>query len=194
MATCRFFLLVVQPFQLYLPSELIPLLVATTHRTDDWVSVSPDGVVSVIETPATEKERLFSTAYDYCVTNWCQDSSNSLFTLRESEVFVYINICDEPYDGGIEEAVNNVIDDPNHYLSNVCTFNDYIDNSKAVLDLTCVVDGLCGDIHDAYSARDDLNEMKSKRDQLITDHQRHPPVVSATNQQNSHHHKLNRSI
>jgi len=173
--------------QVYLPDsfrdgETLLGLLGTPNgdMTDDWVSVSPEGVVSVIETPSTEKARLFSTAYDYCVTNWCQDSSNSLFTLRESEEFVDINKCDEPYNGDIEESVNNLIGDPilNQDLYDSCTYFDYTDNSKPVLELSCIVDGLCGDIHDAYSARNDLSEIKSKREQLLIyqSQYEHPPV------------------
>jgi hypothetical protein len=120
-----------------------------TFRTDDWVA--SDG--SSIEAPATEIDRLFSTAYDYCVDNWCiQESGDSLFTLRSGETFDDVNQCGEAYSRDIETAVQDLIDDPNinQYLYSFCS-----NNELSTLSLSCVVDGICGDIGDASAALND---------------------------------------
>ena len=118
-----------------------------TTRTDDWVA--SDG--SSIEAPATEVDRLFSTAYDYCVANWCiQESGDSLFTLRSGETFDDVNQCGEAYSGNIETAVQDLIADPNinQYLKNICSNDGW-----SALSLSCLVDGLCGGgNNDAYAA------------------------------------------
>lgn len=101
-------------------------------------------------------DRIFSTAYDYCVENWCvQASTDSLFRLRDGETFDMINKCGLPYSGAdIESAVQDIVNNPsvNQVISNICM----ADNSgSTILSLSCVVDGLCGAISDAYAAIND---------------------------------------
>jgi hypothetical protein len=120
-----------------------------TTRTDDWVA--SDG--SIIEAPAAEVDRLFSTAYDYCVTNWCiQESGDSLFTLRSGETFDDVNQCGVTYSNDTETAAQHFIANPsiNQNLYNVCS-----NNELSTLSLSCVVDGICGDIDDASAALND---------------------------------------
>lgn len=107
----------------------------THHRTDDWRAPNGD----VIPAPTTDAERLFSTAYNYCVTNWCVDNSgDSLFTYGSGESFEDIHKCDVPFSSVVEQAVN----DPPQDLADACGGN-----------LVCLVDGLCGDITDAVAAK-----------------------------------------
>ncbi len=139
------------------------------HRTDDWMSKPLDGASTIIPPPASDQERLFSTAYNYCVTNWCQDSSKSLFTLRYDENFEEINKCDAPYVIEMESAVIDLVNDPsiNQDLHDICTYYDYNDNGKPVVDFACVVDGLCGDTIDAHTARNDMQDIINTRDQML---------------------------
>jgi hypothetical protein len=130
-------------------SHSMVMFLQHTTRTDDWVA--SDG--SIIEAPAAEVDRLFSTAYDYCVTNWCiQESGDSLFTLRSGETFDDVNQCGEAYSRDIETAVQDLIADPNinQYLYSFCS-----NNELSTLSLSCVVDGICGDIGDASAALND---------------------------------------
>ena len=116
------------------------MLSTYSFRTDDWRASNGD----VISPPATEAESLFSTAYSYCVTNWCvNDASNSIFTYGAGESFDSINQCDVPFSNDVEDAVLDLVNNPslNQDLSNACGTS-----------LVCLVDGICGDISDAVVA------------------------------------------
>jgi len=120
----------------YRPGETILGLLGTPNgnMADDWRT--PDG--TIITAPTTDKERLFSTSYNYCVENWCiKDSANSIFTYRPGESFDDINKCDADYSDDIELSVA----DPPQELLDVCGSS-----------IACIVDGLCGDITDARKA------------------------------------------
>lgn len=114
----------------------------STHfgRTDDWRN--SDG--EIIPAPTTEADSLFSTAYSYCVENWCiGDASDSLFTYGSSESFVEINRCGVSFSSEVEDAVLNIVENPsvNQELSDACDYS-----------LVCLVDGVCGSITDAVEA------------------------------------------
>jgi hypothetical protein len=111
-----------------------------SNRTDDWRA--PNG--NVIPPPATDAESLFSTAYSYCVDNWCAgDVSESLFTYGSGESFQDMNKCDVPFSSEVEVAMQEIVDDPtvNPDLSAVCEGS-----------LPCLIDGVCGGITDAIEA------------------------------------------
>lgn len=132
------------------------------------MSKPSNGASTVISPPTSDQERLFSTSYNYCTTNWCQDSSNSLFTLKSGEIFDDINKCAAPYVDSVEAAVSSLVSDPtiNQELYDICTYYDNYGSGKQSLDLTCVVDGLCGDTNDARNARYDRQDIESTNDQL----------------------------
>ncbi len=137
-------------------------------RTDDWMSKPSNGASTIISPPTSDQERLFSTSYNYCTTNWCQDSTNSLFTLRSDESFDDINKCATPYIDVVETAVSSLVNDPtiNQELYDICTKYDNYGIGKQSLDLSCVVDGLCGDTNDAQNARNDRQDIESTHDLL----------------------------
>lgn len=132
------------------------------------MSKPSNGASNIIPPPTSDLERLFSTSYNYCTTNWCQDSSNSLFTLRSDEIFDDINKCAAPYVDTVEAAVSSLVSDPiiNQELYDICTYYDNYGNGELNLDLTCVVDGLCGDTNDARNARHDRQDIESTNYQL----------------------------
>jgi hypothetical protein len=120
----------------------MPPLYYLSDRADDWRAPNGD----ILSPPATDAERLFSTAYSYCVENWCvNDVSESLFTYGtgEGESFEDLNKCDVLFSSEVEDAVQAIVDDPtaNQELSDAC------DGS-----LSCLVDGVCGSIEDARQA------------------------------------------
>jgi len=101
---------------------------------DDWIQ--PDG--TPLPPPASDEERLFSSAYDYCTTNWCvSNAADSIFEYGTGELFSSIYQCDAPYSGDIESQVEN----PPFELVLICGTS-----------LACLVDGLCGDATDAEQA------------------------------------------
>lgn len=155
------------------------LMLFLSTRGDDWVSISPEGTVNIIQAPATEQDRLFSTAYNYCVTSWCQDEPNSLFKLRSGETFDFINKCDVAYSGNIEATVRSIADNPsqNQVVSDICKRND--DFGELDLDLSCVVDSLCGDVSDAHNAMNDASDLINKRNQVLK-YSQYPSLVSKT--------------
>jgi hypothetical protein len=90
-----------------------------SDRADDWRAPSGD----MLPHPATDAERLFSTAYSYCVDNWCAgDASESLFTYGSGESFQDLNKCDVLFSSEVEDAVQEILDDPtaNQVLSDAC--------------------------------------------------------------------------
>jgi hypothetical protein len=120
----------------------MPLNYYFSNRTDDWRTPTGD----IVPAPATDAESLFSTAYSYCVDNWCAgDVSESLFTYGSGESFQDINKCDVPFSSEVEVAVQEIVDDPtvNQDLSAACGGS-----------LPCLVDGVCGGIADAIEALD----------------------------------------
>jgi len=109
--------------EIYLPAtfrsgETILGLLGTPNgdSSDEWRR--PNG--TTISAPSTEDEKIFGTAYDYCVENWCIDiSANSMFTYGTGESFADISKCDLPYDPTIENLVKN----PPPELAAVCGNN-----------------------------------------------------------------------
>lgn len=108
--------------------------------SDDWRAPNGD----VLTGPVTDAERLFSTAYSYCVENWCvDDGADSLFAYGTSESFNEINKCGVPFSSQVEDAVLDLVENPalNQELSDACGSS-----------LVCLVDGVCGSITDAVEA------------------------------------------
>jgi von Willebrand factor type D domain len=104
---------------------------------DDWVA--PNG--TSLSPPQDEEDSIFSSAYNYCTSNWCvRNAVDSIFTYRSDESFAAIFGCDEDYGEEIETAVANAGSD----LVAIC--GD---------DLICLVDGICGDLNDAQTVLQD---------------------------------------
>ena len=116
------------------------------HRSDDWRASNG----TVISGPKTEEERLFSTAYEYCTSNWCiNDEEDSIFTYGAGESFGDINRCNLPYISKIETQVAN----PPQELVDICGSS-----------VACLVDGLCGDTTDAAETLANENMFKDKQE------------------------------
>jgi hypothetical protein len=112
-------------------------LYSSMFSSDDWRAPNGD----ILPAPANEAERLFSTAYSFCIENWCvQDAAESLFKYRTSESFSEINKCGVPFSSQVEDAVLDLVENPalNQELSDACGSS-----------LICLVDGVCGSITDA---------------------------------------------
>jgi hypothetical protein len=103
---------------------------------------------TILQAPTSDAERLFSTAYNYCVDNWCaQTVGESLFTYGTGESFDAINKCDVDFSSAVETAVNDQ-QSLDQDLVTACGGN-----------LICLVDGLCGDIADALAAMGNQEEI-----------------------------------
>jgi hypothetical protein len=125
------------------------------HRTDDWRTPSGE----VLQAPATEAESLFSNAYSYCVENWCVDEDiDSLFTYGLGESFQEINHCDVSFTSEVEDAVLNLVEQPN---SNQQELADACGGS-----LICLVDGVCGSISDAVQALANEQEIVETQEEV----------------------------
>lgn len=115
----------------------------------------PNG--TIITAPTSDFERLFSTAYQYCVENWCaKTASESLFVYRDGESFDAINKCNTSFSNDVEVAVIEQ-DSLDQGLVNVCGGS-----------LVCLVDGLCGDIADALSAIGNEQEITTMQEEAKT--------------------------
>ena len=131
------------------------LLHTYSRRADDWRN--PNG--EIIPPPTTDAESLFSSAYSYCVENWCiSDASNSLFTYGSYESFSEISKCGVPFSSEVEDAVLNIVENPsiNQDLSDVCGDS-----------LVCLVDGVCGGIADAADAKTNQQVIVEKQVEVL---------------------------
>lgn len=101
-------------------------------RKDDWMT--PQGSPVSIQA-----DKRFEPAYKYCTENWCvEDETESLFTYSnpDNNGFDEYYNCDAPYNTDIEDAVANA---PEALIS-ICAG-----------DITCIIDGVAGNIADAES-------------------------------------------
>lgn len=76
--------------------------------------------------------------------------------------------------------MRSIADNPsqNKVVSNICKRYDDFGNSS--IDLSCVVDSLCGDISDAYNAMSDENDIINQRNQ-VSKYSQYPSIVSKRN-------------
>jgi len=150
---CHFFVQTFLP-EAYRPGETVVGLLGTCNadRSDDWRA--SDG--AILPVPTTVEEKLFSTAYDYCVDSWCiNDEAESIFVHSASgELFGEIRQCNAPYVNEIEGLVTN----PPPELAAMCQNGDQVITA-------CVVDGLCGDEIDAQQALNDHWTIESNQQQ-----------------------------
>jgi len=155
--------------QVYLPigyrqGETLMGLLGTPNGSisDDWRS--SDGTVLTI--PTTVEDKMYQNAYDYCTTNWCiRNSSDSLFNYSRTGTFDNISACDDPYAGTMQNAVAGA----SQALTAVCGTN-----------LSCLVDGVCGDINDARRSlanQQQLQQTQSQGNRVVPTN---PPTNSPT--------------
>lgn len=145
---CFFQVQVLIPYG-YRNGETIVGLLGTPdfNRANDWVA--PDG--SSYTPPATEEDSIFSTAYNYCIENWCvRQASDSLFSFRDGETFSSINGCDQNYTTDVEAAIAAASDE----VLALCQGR-----------LACLVDGACGRLEDALAALGAEKELLDEQEQ-----------------------------
>lgn len=106
---CHFLVQVFMPTAYRTGSTILGLLGTPNGlRSDDWRS--PNG--TILSTPSTAEESIFSTSYNYCRENWCiKDNASSVFVYGEGESFDAISGCDEDYADDIEAAIANPSDE-----------------------------------------------------------------------------------
>ena len=109
--------------------------------SDDWM----DSEGNNIELPSTLNERLYETAYTYCMENWCiRNAADSLFTYKESSTF--IEKCDAPYPGSVDYESSS------EELKAIC--GDRV---------ACLIDGTVGGTEDAENALQTNQELEAAR-------------------------------
>lgn len=133
----------------YRSNETVLGLLGTPNDSgaDDWVA--PDGTLYLA--PINEAQRIFSPAYNYCVTNWCiRNETESIFTFRPGESFTATTGCDETYSEEIEDAVLNAPPE----LVAIC---------GSSTNLACIVEGVCGNLDDARQVQRDEQEVEKEQ-------------------------------
>lgn len=110
---------------------------------DDWTTKTGE----IITVPKTRQGRLFEEAYTYCTSNWCvSEESESLFSYESGTSFESFNLCNLPY------GTTPDFDSVSSEVRELCRNAD-----------ACLVDGLSGNLDDAWTA---LN-VQAEQKQLI---------------------------
>ncbi|KAL7532097.1 hypothetical protein ACHAXR_006217 [Thalassiosira sp. AJA248-18] len=132
---CLFMVQIFLPGDFRLSETLLGLLgTPNGNISDEWKASNG----TTLTPPATQDDRLYATAYDYCVQNWCiVNSADSLFSYGAEESFADFNKCNRTYDGTLETILQN----PDPALKAICGDN-----------IECLVDGSLGDVSDSSQA------------------------------------------